>query len=60
MPEQNQINTNILITGIQPVNIGVQDFGLTLESQGIEVVYVHWTPPASGDQKMINILDDLL
>ena len=60
MSEHNHVNTNILKSGLHPVNVGVQDFGLTLESQGIEVIYVLWTPPASGDQKMINILDDLL
>jgi hypothetical protein len=60
MPEQMKVNIDFLKNGLKPVNIGVQDFGLTLETQGVEVIYVNWTPPAAGDQKMIDLLDDLL
>lgn len=45
---------------IVAINVGVQDFGAALEQQGIQVVYVEWTPPAGGDQEMLDLLDQLL
>ncbi len=42
------------------INVGIQDFGIALEGQGIQVIYVEWTPPAGGDQEMIDLLDQLL
>jgi hypothetical protein len=51
---------NFLNGPILPVNLGVSDFGKTLEEQGVTVVYVDWSPPAAGDQEMIDLLDQLL
>jgi FdrA protein len=45
---------------IVAINVGIQDFGSALEEQGIQVVYVEWSPPAGGDQEMIDLLDQLL
>lgn len=45
---------------ILAINVGVQDFGETLEQQDVSVIYVEWTPPAGGDQEMIDLLDALL
>ena len=42
------------------INVGVQDFGSALEQQGVQVIYVDWSPPAGGDQEMIDLLDQLL
>ena len=42
------------------INVGVRDFGMALEQQGVQVVYVEWSPPAGGDQEMIDLLDQLL
>lgn len=42
------------------VNVGVRDFGESLRQAGFEVVYVEWTPPAGGDTKLAELLDDLL
>jgi len=42
------------------INVGVQDFGEALEQQDAQVIYVEWTPPAGGDQEMIDLLDALL
>ncbi len=42
------------------VNVGVRDFGDSLREAGFEVVYVDWTPPAGGDAKLAELLDDLL
>lgn len=45
---------------IVAINVGVQEFGDTLEQQAVTVIYVEWSPPAGGDQEMIDILDELL
>jgi hypothetical protein len=50
----------LLENPIVAINIGVQDFGEALEQQGVQVIYVEWTPPAGGDQEMIDLLDELL
>jgi hypothetical protein len=42
------------------VNLGLKSFGASLEQQGVEVVQVDWTPPAGGDQEMMDLLDELL
>ena len=42
------------------VNLGLKSFGASLVQQGVEVVQVDWTPPAGGDQEMIDLLDELL
>jgi len=52
--------TDLFRDTIVAINIGVQDFGSALEGQGIRVIYVDWTPPAGGDQEMIDLLDQLL
>ncbi len=50
-----------LIDGpIVAINVGIQEFGSALEEQGIQVVYIDWSPPAGGDQEMIDLLDQLL
>jgi hypothetical protein len=42
------------------INIGLSQFAISLEEQKVEVVQVDWTPPAGGDQEMIDLLDQLL
>lgn len=42
------------------INLGVYDFAASLQIQGVEVVYVNWTPPGGGDPEMIELLDQLL
>ncbi len=42
------------------INIGVKDFADALENQGVKVIRVDWSPPAGGDQKMIDLLDKLM
>lgn len=51
---------DIINDPIVAINVGIQDFGSALEAQGIQVVYVEWSPPAGGDQDMIELLDQLL
>jgi hypothetical protein len=42
------------------INIGLSQFAISLEAQGVEVVQVDWTPPAGGDKEMMDLLDSLL
>ncbi len=42
------------------INVGVQDFAEALETQGVRVIHVDWSPPAGGDQEMMTLLDKLL
>jgi hypothetical protein len=42
------------------INVGVQMLSKNLEAQGAEVVQVDWTPPAGGDEEMLDLLDQLL
>jgi hypothetical protein len=50
----------LLDTGPNVINIGVQDFADSLKMQGAAVVQVNWVPPAGGDPEMIALLDQLL
>jgi hypothetical protein len=57
MPENaNPITKQILVV----INLGLENFAKNLEIQGVDVIRVDWKPPAGGDQKMIDILDQLL
>lgn len=42
------------------LNVGARAFGESLRDEGYEVVYVEWSPPAAGDAKIAELLDDLL
>jgi hypothetical protein len=42
------------------INVGLSQFSISLEKQGVEVVQVDWNPPADGDKEMIDLLDQLL
>lgn len=56
-----ETSENKLLSGpVIAVNIGLKSFGKSLEQQGVEVVQVDWTPPAGGDQEMMDLLDELL
>jgi FdrA protein len=50
----------LLQQGPVAINLGLQDFAASLETQGIEVLPVNWAPPAGGDPELMAILDELL
>jgi hypothetical protein len=52
--------SSLLAGPVVAINVGVQDFGAALEEQGVAVIYVKWSPPAGGDQEMLDLLDQLL
>ena len=50
------------LTAGQPlaaINVGVEMFHDSLESQGARVVHVDWRPPAAGDERMMALLTQL-
>lgn len=49
------LNTKIIV-----INIGLRTFAESLEKQAVDFVQVDWTPPADGDQEMIDLLSELL
>lgn len=54
--------SNPLLSG-QPlcvVNVGIDLFAETLKQQSVEVVQVQWTPPATQDEDLMNLLDALI
>jgi hypothetical protein len=55
-PKPSDLFTQPVVT----INVGVADFGEALDQQAARVVYVVWSPPAGGDQEMIDLLDLLL
>ncbi len=57
MPEKVE---SILSEPLIVINIGLRGFAESLEEQEVEVVQVDWTPPAGGDQEMIDLLEKLL
>ena len=50
----------ILSGNLIVINIGLRAFAESIEDQEIEVVQIDWTPPAGGDQEMIELLENLL
>jgi hypothetical protein len=42
------------------INLGLKGFGESMEKQGVDVVQVDWSPPAGGDEQMIDLLEKLL
>ena len=53
------INT-ILDQPLIAINLGLSQFANSLEDQNVEVVHITWTPPAGGDEEMMDLLDKLL
>ena len=42
------------------VNVGVRSFGESLREAGFDVIDVDWKPPAGGDPRIAEVLDELL
>ena len=51
---------DLLRQGPVAINLGLKDFSICLETQGVEVIHVNWAPPAGGDPELMAILDELL
>jgi hypothetical protein len=42
------------------VNVGLREFAVSLQQQGVRVVHVDWKPPLELDEETQEILDKLL
>ncbi|HEX9161831.1 MAG TPA: hypothetical protein VF980_09005 [Thermoanaerobaculia bacterium] len=42
------------------VNVGVRSFGDSLREAGYDVIDVDWKPPAGGDLRIADLLDELI
>lgn len=42
---------------LKAINIGIENFAVSLRDLGIQVIHVDWAPPAGGDPAMIEILE---
>lgn len=49
-----------ILSEIQVINIGLEQFFNSLKEQEIQVLHVSWSPPAGGDQEVIDLLNALL
>lgn len=56
----DQKKNTILNQPVIAINLGLSQFASSLEDQGVEVVNVSWTPPAGGDEEMMDLLNKLL
>ncbi len=54
-PVQQLLNNPLIV-----INLGLKKFSDNLEEQKVDVLHLDWSPPAGGDQEMIDLLDDLL
>ena len=50
----------LLSEPIVVINVGLSQFAKSMEEQKVDVIQVDWTPPAGGDQEMIDLLDQLI
>ena len=40
---------DLLSSRLEVVNLGLESFAIELESLGVAVIHVQWSPPAGGD-----------
>jgi FdrA protein len=50
----------LLVIGPKVLNIGLESFLESCQTQGIPVVHIDWEPPAQGDAELIALLEKLL
>jgi len=57
---EKESKADILQQPLVVINVGLKDFAENLEAQDADVIQIDWTPPAGGDQEMIDLLKELL
>ena len=49
-----------LLSGdLKVVNLGLEDFALSLKQKEASVIHVRWQPPAMGNEDLLSLLDKL-
>jgi FdrA protein len=54
-----RVSLERLNTPIAAINVGLESFFDSLKAQGAEVVQVDWRPPASGNERLMDILSKM-
>ena len=52
--------TDLLNKPLIVINIGVKNFADSLKEQDVDLIHIDWSPPAEGDEEMLDLLDTLL
>ncbi len=52
-----QVDLATINRPLAAINIGIESFTESLESQNAQVIQVDWRPPASGNEKLMSILE---
>lgn len=52
-----EVDLSALNQPMAAINVGLETFTESLIDQGAQVIQVDWRPPASGDEKLMGILD---
>lgn len=59
MTDQQDRTDDFLAAPLHVVNVGLDAFASDLERQGVGVISVDWSPPASGNAKLADLLSKL-
>ena len=59
MTKDSKQKPGLLDAPLNVVNVGLESFARELESNGVSVVHVDWSPPARGDAKLADLLSKL-
>ncbi len=51
------VDLNVLNQPLTAINVGLESFTESLVAQGAQVIHVDWRPPASGDERLMAILE---
>jgi FdrA protein len=54
---QPRVDVAVLNQPLAAINVGLESFTESLEAQGAQVIQVDWRPPASGNEKLMAILE---
>lgn len=52
-----QLDLSVLNQPLAAINVGLESFTESLTAQGAQVIQVDWRPPASGNEKLMAILE---
>ena len=53
----SEVSLALLQEPLAAINVGVESFAASLESQGAPVIHVDWRPPAGGNERLMAILE---
>lgn len=60
LPDQRgfpEVNLSAITQPMAAINVGLESFTESMRAQDAEVIQVDWRPPASGDEKLMAILE---